>query len=75
MGGSEERRWIEEWRAAGPELEQQRRQELRALTPERALFFSDALLSLVRTEDLPEQRRTHSGLVDLQDLFRRLHPR
>ena len=75
MAESAERRWIDGWRAAGPELEEQRRRELRALDPERALFLSDAVLSLVRTDELPERRRTGSGLVDLQDLFGRLRSR
>lgn len=72
MAESAERRWIEAWRAAGPELEEQRRRELAALDDERALFLSDAALSLVRASDIPERRRHGSGLVELQDLFARL---
>lgn len=68
MDKADELRWIEHWREAGPALEEQRRRELCALTPERALFFAEALLSLVRPEALP--RRTHSGLVEQQALFR-----
>jgi hypothetical protein len=68
---SAERRWIENWRAAGAELEQRRRQELRALTDERALSLSEAVLALVRPEDLPVARRTNSGLAALQELFAR----
>jgi hypothetical protein len=75
VSASAERRWIDDWLAAGPELEERRRLQLRALTPERALFLSDTVLSLVRTQDLPERRRGHSGLVDLQDLFGRLRSR
>ena len=74
MNESAERRWIEGWRAAAPELEEQRRRELQALSAERALFLSDAVLSLVRTDDLAKRRRAHSGLVELQDLFGRLRP-
>jgi hypothetical protein len=70
-----ERRWIQGWQAAGPELEEQRRRDLSAMSAERALFLSDAVLSLVRAEDLAERRRASSGLVDLQDLLRRLGPR
>lgn len=72
---SPERRWIEGWTAAGPELQEQRRRELSAMSPERGLFLSEAALSLVGTVELPERRRTHSGLVDLQDLFGRLRSR
>lgn len=35
-----------QWRAAGPLLEQQRRRELQALTPERARAATEALLAL-----------------------------
>jgi hypothetical protein len=72
---SAEQRWIEGWRLTGPELEEQRRRELRALSPERALFLSDAVLSLVRPADLSQRRRTHSGLVELQDLLSPLRSR
>ena len=75
MEKSAEARWLATWRDAAPVLEELRRRELHALTPERALFFSAALLSLVRTEVLPERRRSYSGLVDLQALFRLVHPR
>ncbi|HET7292515.1 MAG TPA: hypothetical protein VFM88_08830 [Vicinamibacteria bacterium] len=71
---SAERRWIEAWRAAGPELEEQRRRELRSLSDARALFLSEAVLCLVRPDEVPQRRRTGSGLVELQDLFRRLAP-
>jgi len=72
---SAERLWIDTWKAAGPALEEQRRVELRTLTPERALFLADAVLSLAQSQDLPPRRRTSSGLVELQALFGRLQSR
>jgi hypothetical protein len=62
---------MEQWRAAGPMLEQQRRRELQALTPERALAASNALLALATTARSSVARQTHSGLVEQQRLFHR----
>jgi len=72
---SAEQIWVDNWREAGPELEAIKRQELRALTAERALFFADALLSMPWPEDVLARRRASSGLLEQQDLFRLLHPR
>jgi hypothetical protein len=72
---SAEERWVENWKAAGPLLEEQRARELRALTPERAMFLAEALFSMPWPEDVLARRRAHSGLFDMQDLFRRLRPR
>jgi len=60
-----------QWRAAAPMLEQQRRRELRALTPERALAASEALLALGAAARPSLARQTHSGLVEQQRLFHR----
>lgn len=64
-------RGIRQWREAGPALEEQKRRELRALTAERALRASDALLDLTSLTRLSDERRTHSGLVEQQRLFHR----
>ena len=72
---SYERRWVENWLETGPILDQQRAKELRALTPERAMFLAEALFSIPWPEDVLARRRAHSGLLDMQDLLRRLHPR
>ena len=72
---SDERRWVENWVEAGPLLEEQRRKELRALTPERAMFLAEALFSIPWPHEVLERRRAHSGLLELQDLLRSLHPR
>lgn len=61
-----------QWRAAGPMLEQQRRRELRALTPERALAASNALLALATTANRSVARQTHSGFVEQQRLLHRI---
>jgi len=72
---SDELRWVENWLEAGPLLERQRESELRALTPERAMFLAEALFSMPWPEDVLARRRAGSGLLDMQDWLRRLHPR
>ena len=72
---SDEQRWVENWAVTGPLLEDQRRTELRALTPDRAIFLAEALFSMPWPEDVLARRRAHSGLLEMQDLFRRLRPR
>ncbi|HEY5908187.1 MAG TPA: hypothetical protein VIZ31_09080 [Vicinamibacteria bacterium] len=72
---SDERRWVENWAITGPLLEEQRRRDLRALTAERAMFLAEALFSLPWPEDVLARRRGHSGLLEMQDLLRRLRPR
>jgi len=72
---SNERRWVENWSQTGLLLEEQRRRELRGLSPERALFFAEALFSMPWPAEILARRRRWSGLVEQQDLFRRLHPR
>jgi hypothetical protein len=67
----DERRWIEGWREAGTLLDEQRRKDLRELTPARALFLADALLSMPWPEDVLARRRAHSGLFEQQALFHR----
>ena len=59
----------------GPLLEEQRRRELRSLSPERALFCAEALFSMPWPADVLAQRRRQSGFLEQQDIFRRLHPR
>ncbi len=72
---SDERRWVAGWLETGPLLDEQRRQELRALTPERAMFLAEALFSMPWPKDVMARRRAHSGLLDMQDLLRPLRPR
>jgi len=66
---------MEQWRAAAPALEEQRRRELRSLTTERALAATEALLALATPAGLSVERRTHSGLVEQQRLLHRRGPR
>ena len=65
------RRWVETWLRAGPLLEQIRRDELRALTPEQIALAADALLEIGGA--LPVDRPT-SGLVEQQRIFRKARP-
>jgi hypothetical protein len=69
---ADERASIVQWRAAARALESQRKDELRTLTPDKALAMSDALLSLADPSRLAESRRTRSGLVEQQALFHRV---
>jgi hypothetical protein len=60
------------WLEAGSLLDEQRRRELRALTPERAAFLAEALFSLPWPKEVMARRRAHSGLLEMQDVLRSL---
>jgi hypothetical protein len=60
--------WVKTYKAASVALEAQRWRELRALTDEKALRMSEALLSM----PLSNRRRESSGLVQQQELFKKL---
>ena len=65
------RAYVRQWVEAGRVLEQQRWQELSALSRERAVEASDALIEAALRVPLPAARRTWSGLVDQQLAFHR----
>jgi len=71
----EERRFVDNWLETGAILDEQRKTELRALTPERAAFLAEALFCMPWPEDVMMRRRAHSGLLEMQDLLRGLRPR
>ena len=61
--------WSQTWKAAGVELEKIRRREIRSADTQKAiLILSDAFEAALRTTP----KRTTSGLVEQQRLFRRL---
>lgn len=64
-----QRAWARNWQKTGEMLERIRRAELWALTPERALRATDALLSLGAGLPVSAERRFTSGLVEQQRLF------
>ena len=68
---TQQRIWMAQWNVARRALRAQRSVELQALSNERALAAADALLSIGPLAALPEGRRTSSGLVRQQALFRR----
>jgi hypothetical protein len=70
---TDESRWVENWSVTGPLLEEQRRRELRSLSAQRALFCAEALFSMPWPAEVLASRRRQSGLLQQQDLFRRLH--
>jgi hypothetical protein len=67
----EQERWVLQWKQAARALADQKKRELSGLTVERALFASEALLSLAPLSTLPPSRLTTSGLVQQQALFHR----
>lgn len=69
MDDTAQRRWAAQWKAAGPALAEQRRAELRALTPSQALAAAEALLSLAGPGGRTDARGGDSGLVEQQRLF------
>ena len=69
MDEAAQRLWLDQWKRAGIALAEQRRLELRALTHDRALAATDALLTLGRPGEIAEERRTSSGFVPQQALF------
>ena len=65
------RRWVENWRQAGPELERLRAEEIRNSDTAAAIEqLSDAFESARREWSAPAT----SGLVEQQRLFARLRP-
>jgi hypothetical protein len=74
MTPEHERAYVQQWVETGRLLEEQRWQELRSLSPERALAASDALIDMAVTVPLPEARRIWSGLVEQQTIFHRSRP-
>jgi hypothetical protein len=65
------RRWVETWKAAGPELEAIRRKEIRETDTLKALAaLEDAFNHALDT--LP--MRGSSGLVEMQDTLSKLRP-
>ena len=72
MSRTPEQIWVDNWREAGPELEEIKRRELRAMTPEWALFAADAVLDMASHGWWNPARESWSGLVEQQALFERL---
>jgi hypothetical protein len=67
----DERRWIEQWRAAGPALAALRRRELREMSDEQALAAAESLLALAAVLPLDPKPSERSGLVAQQALLHR----
>jgi hypothetical protein len=61
--------WLAQRRSASARLVAAADGELRDLDDQEALRRTEALLSMVRAEDLPAERRTSSGLVAQQRRF------
>jgi hypothetical protein len=66
--------WLEQWRSAGPELEQQRARDLQLMTEDQARAATRDLLDLAERTPIPPNRWRWSGLVTQQALFHRRRP-
>jgi hypothetical protein len=64
---------VKGWAETGALLAKLRWEELRALNGARALYASNYLIDAALRIPLPAARRSSSGLVDQQTLFRRGH--
>jgi hypothetical protein len=65
------RSWLRQRELGAAALQAIEDGELRQLDPAAALAQTEMLLSAVRLDDLPEERRTSSGFVEQQRLFAR----
>ena len=72
IGTEEEAKWLSQWKAADSALHEQYVSELRQLTPTEAWSAIEAVLTLPVPTPLPEDRRVHSGLVEMQTYFHKL---
>ncbi len=69
----QQERWLRQWQYAAANLPRLEYQELRTLTSSQIMARIDAVLSLANDpEYLDQDRRSTSGLVEQQALFRRL---
>jgi hypothetical protein len=66
----QQRKLVSQWKETGPELESRRIADLASLTDEAAAVASERLLWV---ETVWRARPNWSGLVEQQDLFRKLH--
>lgn len=69
----EQKRWMEQWKNAQAALLEQKKTELRNLTPEQALANADMLLQTPPSPWRNPELETYSGLVEQQRIFRRWH--
>lgn len=66
------RKWVENWKRVGPELEKIKRQELRKMTDEQAYDIAVSLsYSLADDAWIDPRHLTSSGLVEQQRWFRK----
>jgi hypothetical protein len=75
MTRQDQRAYVRRWVETGQILEQIRWSELRALDAAAALAASDHLIDAAVRVPLSSARREWSGLVDLQNLLRRVRSR
>lgn len=64
------KRWVEQWKITGPELERIKKDELRAMTEEEAFESAQRLSSYIADAIwIDPQRRDALGLIEQQRLF------
>ena len=66
----QQRQVVSQWKETGPELESRRIMDLASMSDEAAAVASERLLWV---EEVWRARPNWSGLVEQQDLFRKLH--
>lgn len=69
----DQRRWLQQWRAAASALAEQKADELASLTEFEARKATLDLLALAEMAPLPSERLHNSGLVEQQRIFHRAH--
>lgn len=69
---SAEAEWVRRWQRTGVALSEIKRRSLRVMTDDQARAASAMLLSLTASAYMPPRRRSYSGLVEQQALFRTL---
>ncbi len=70
------RAWVENWKRIGPELEETKKRELRAMTEEEA-GEKAAVINESAADDIwvrPAKARSE-GFIEQQRLFQKCHPR
>ncbi len=66
------KRWVDQWKITGPELERIKKEELRAMTEEEAFESAQRLSSYITDAIwIDPQRRDSTGFFEQQRLFSR----
>ncbi|CAN5557691.1 hypothetical protein BH20VER1_BH20VER1_10790 [soil metagenome] len=67
------KRWVDQWKITGPELERIKKEELRAMTEEEAFATARRLSRYEGDVWITQDRRDSIGLIEQQRLFGKGH--